>query len=96
MPSAPPPAISIRDCRLRLGVAGGEAVEFVLPEFRLAPREQVALTGPSGCGKTTMLNLVSGLLRPDAGAVEIHGTALGALKPSPLDVFRGRTFGFIY
>ena len=35
--------------------------------------EAVALTGPSGCGKTTLLNLLCGLLRPDAGLVQFAG-----------------------
>lgn len=37
--------------------------------------EAVALTGPSGCGKTTLLNLLCGLLRPDAGTVHFAGNA---------------------
>lgn len=34
-----------------------------------APGEVVALVGPSGCGKTTLLELVCGLVAPDAGTV---------------------------
>ncbi len=33
--------------------------------------EVVALLGPSGCGKTTLLRLVAGFERPDAGAIEV-------------------------
>jgi molybdate transport system ATP-binding protein len=36
----------------------------------------VALFGRSGCGKTTLVNLISGLLEPDEGRVEINGTVL--------------------
>ena len=35
--------------------------------------EVVALLGPSGCGKTTLLRLIAGFERPEAGAVEIAG-----------------------
>jgi len=33
----------------------------------------VALLGPSGCGKTTLLRLVDGLIKPDAGQVTVFG-----------------------
>jgi ABC-2 type transport system ATP-binding protein len=35
--------------------------------------EFYALVGPNGAGKTTTLRMVAGLLRPDAGAIEIFG-----------------------
>src|SRR4029434_1143228 len=35
--------------------------------------EFMAIVGPSGCGKTTLLNIVAGLLRYDAGRVVIDG-----------------------
>jgi ABC-type nitrate/sulfonate/bicarbonate transport system ATPase subunit len=38
-------------------------------DLDVAPHELVAVVGPSGCGKTTLLELVCGLQRPDAGTV---------------------------
>ena len=35
---------------------------------------RVALMGPSGCGKTTLVNVIAGLLKPDAGRVHVSGT----------------------
>ncbi len=37
------------------------------------------LIGPNGAGKTTVLNLVNGLLRPDAGEILFAGQAIDAL-----------------
>jgi cobalt/nickel transport system ATP-binding protein len=41
--------------------------------FSLRSGERVALLGPNGCGKTTLLHLMVGLLRPNAGQIEAFG-----------------------
>ncbi len=48
---------------------------MALEQVRLevAPGEIVAVTGPSGAGKTTILRLVAGLERPDAGEILLDG-----------------------
>ncbi|MEV7865794.1 ABC transporter ATP-binding protein [Streptomyces sp. NPDC088124] len=49
--------------------------QLVLDDITLdvAPGEFVTLLGASGCGKSTLLNLVAGLDRPSAGAIETPG-----------------------
>lgn len=37
--------------------------------FQMRDHEIVCIIGPSGCGKTTMLNLVSGAIKPDKGTI---------------------------
>ena len=44
------------------------------------PGEFVAVVGPSGCGKTTLLELVCGLIAPDAGTVDAAPAALMAQR----------------
>lgn len=96
MSESAPLAVAIKNCRLRLGSAGDEAVVFRLDDFLLEQGEAVALTGPSGCGKSTLLNLVSGLLSPDSGEIFVQGKDLRRMSSSGLDTFRGRTMGFVF
>jgi iron(III) transport system ATP-binding protein len=57
--------------------AGGDPVP-VLRGIDLAVQRGslVALLGPSGCGKTTLLRLVAGFDRPDAGTIEVDGAVV--------------------
>jgi cobalt/nickel transport system ATP-binding protein len=41
--------------------------------FQLLPGNHLGLMGPNGCGKTTLLHLIMGLLRPQAGSIVIFG-----------------------
>ncbi|WP_344429508.1 ABC transporter ATP-binding protein [Streptomyces lavendulocolor] len=65
----PAPAVRVEGLWKRFGEQVAAAgVDLVLPAGRF-----VGLVGPNGAGKTTTLSMVTGLLRPDAGRVEVVG-----------------------
>ncbi len=62
-------ALLLKDIRHRFGAKW--ALQGV--ELEVRPGEIVALLGPSGCGKTTLLRLIAGLERAQAGRIELSG-----------------------
>jgi energy-coupling factor transporter ATP-binding protein EcfA2 len=52
------------------------------------------LVGPSGCGKTTLLSIVTGILSPTAGAVDVLGERITALRGKKKALFRRESLGF--
>jgi ABC-2 type transport system ATP-binding protein len=65
---------------LRKAFAAVTAVDGV--SFEIRQGETFGLLGPNGAGKTTTINMLTGVLRPDAGEVSINGTS----DPTRLDV----------
>lgn len=49
--------------------------------FAVERGEDVCLLGPSGCGKTTLLRLIAGLERPDAGRIVLNGEDVTEVPP---------------
>jgi ABC-type nitrate/sulfonate/bicarbonate transport system ATPase subunit len=47
-------------------------------ELSVAAGEAVGVVGPSGCGKSTLLELVSGLLEPERGTIDVGGERAAA------------------
>lgn len=55
---------------------GGDIVALETVKFDIGAHEFVSIVGPSGCGKSTLLMILSGLLPPSAGVVEIGEQAV--------------------
>jgi spermidine/putrescine ABC transporter ATP-binding subunit len=50
-------------------------------DLAIAPGELFTLLGPSGCGKTTLLRLLAGFYRPDAGHIRFGDREVSGLPP---------------
>jgi ABC-2 type transport system ATP-binding protein len=70
------PALQLRALRKSFGRPAVDGIELTVRRGEL-----YALLGPNGAGKTTTLRMVTGLLAPDAGHVEVLGVDL-ARDPS--------------
>jgi branched-chain amino acid transport system ATP-binding protein len=77
--------------RLSKRFGGVHAVAEV--DLQVAPGQVFGLIGPNGAGKTTLVNLISGHLRADGGAIRFDGADVTRLAPHALNA-RGiaRTF----
>ena len=58
--------------------------------------EAIALLGPSGCGKTTLLNILSGLLKPSCGQILFDGREVNGLSPAARKVAQVFQFPVVY
>ena len=55
-----------------------------------------ALLGPSGCGKTTMLNIISGLLKPSHGSIHYDGVDVSGMQPEQRNIAQVFQFPVLY
>ncbi len=69
--SGQPDVLQVRGIACRRGVA----LLFSGLDFEVAGGELLCVRGPNGCGKTTLLRCVTGLTRPDDGAVLWKGVS---------------------
>jgi putative ABC transport system ATP-binding protein len=91
------PLLEVMDLRKDYRAPDGTVHTVVrVGRFSLGPREQVALRGESGSGKTTFLNLIAGILKPDAGRIMLDGAEMSALSEPGRDHLRARTLGYIF
>ena len=56
----------------------------------------ISLMGPSGTGKSTLLNLVSGIDRPDTGTIVVDNTEITKLSRGQLADWRSAHLGYIF
>ena len=70
-------------------------LELNFPDIKTS-KENLLILGASGVGKTTFLHLLSGLLKPINGEIDLLGTKISKLKMSEMDRFRGKNIGIVF
>lgn len=60
----------------------GEVVAVEGATFEVEDGELFFLLGPSGCGKTTLLRLIAGFIRPEAGRIVFGETVMNDVPPN--------------
>ena len=64
--------------------------------LELNTKESIAIIGISGSGKSTLLHLLSTLLKPDSGEVELLGEDVLSMKEKKLSLLRRNELGLVF
>ena len=89
-------AIALGGVNLSLG-RGAARVHILRDiDLNIGRGEAIGLLGPSGSGKSTLLMVMTGLERPDSGAVVVAGEDLQRLDEDELARFRGKNIGIVF
>lgn len=88
----------VRLANVRKGFTKGQETISIFEALDLSipAGDFVAIMGPSGSGKTTMLNLLGGLDRPDAGEIEVASQRIDRLSEGALARWRSAHIGFVF
>jgi putative ABC transport system ATP-binding protein len=88
--------IELHDIRKRYRRGDRQVLAVRVDRLVVERGEQLALVGRSGCGKTTLLNIVAGIVTPDAGTVEVDGVVVNRLSQGARDRFRAERMGYVF
>ena len=90
------PAVRVEGVSKSFGPRDNQTQALAGVRFGADQGELHLVVGPSGCGKTTLLAIIAGTLRSDAGEIRVLGQSLAAFSDRQLTEFRGAHIGFIF
>jgi lipoprotein-releasing system ATP-binding protein len=91
-----PPLVTVTGLTKSYEVGGVSLRVLRALDLEVQAGEMVAVVGASGVGKSTMLHLMGGLDRPDAGSIDIGPARITDLTDAARVHFRNRQVGFVF
>lgn len=88
--------IKLKDVEMKYNDNGQEILALKIKNLKLQDKKHIAFVGASGSGKTTLFNMISGMIVPTKGKVEVNDVELTSLKESERDLFRANHIGYIF
>ena len=73
-----------------------QSFNLSIKEFDISSGKKFLLLGESGSGKSTLLSLISGVLIPNKGSINIGNTDICSLNSHKRDIFRANNIGVIF
>jgi putative ABC transport system ATP-binding protein len=89
-------AISAKNLNKWFGQGEAKTIAVRDCSFEAVYGEMLYIVGPSGSGKTTLLSMISGILRPNSGDVQVSGQDIWSLKTNALAELRLGKIGFVF
>ncbi len=74
----------------KVSLSFGKKIVLDQVDFLIHQGETKVILGPSGTGKSTILKIILGLIRPDAGKVYFDGKSLSNLSEKEISVLRSK------
>ncbi len=65
-------------------------------QIEIPSGEFVCVLGRSGSGKSTLMNMITGIDKPTAGEVIVHGVSVGGMSEDEMARWRGRNLGIVF
>lgn len=88
--------INIKNVVMKYQDNGTEIEALKIKKLKIEDAKKVAFVGSSGCGKTTLFNLISGMILPTEGTIEVEDMNITDLTEAERDLYRANHIGYIF
>lgn len=88
--------INIKNVVMKYQDNGTEIEALKIKKLKIEDGKKVAFIGSSGCGKTTLFNLISGMILPTEGIIEVEDMNITDLTEAERDLYRANHIGYIF